>query len=56
MSVVIDQMDVVANEGQSRPPNPPPMTASTSGSAPTVHDIEQAIEQQCEREARVWAH
>ena len=56
MSVVIDQMDVVANEGQTRPPSPPPMPASASGSGPTVQDIERAIEQQCEREARVWAH
>jgi hypothetical protein len=56
MSVVIDEFDVVANEGQSRPPSPPPMPANTAGSAPTVHDVELAIERQRERDVRVWAH
>ncbi len=56
MPVVIDELDVTANEGQSRHASPPPMPPSTSESGVTVHDIERAIEQQCEREARVWAH
>lgn len=56
MSVVIDELDVVANEGESRPPNPPSMPANTAGLAPTMYDIERAIERQCERDARVWAH
>jgi hypothetical protein len=56
MSVVIDEFDVVADEGQSQPPGAPSMPANTSASAPAVHDIERAIERQCERDARVWAH
>jgi len=56
MSVVIDEFDVVAREGQSNPPSAPPVQANTAGSAPTAHDIEQVIEWQCERNARIWAH
>ena len=56
MSVVVDQFDVVADEAPHQPPGPPPMPANTAASAPTMHDIERAIEQLCERDARVWAH
>lgn len=55
MSVLIDQFDVESSEGPGRPPSPPPAPVNTAG-PPTAPDIEQALEHQREREARVWAH
>jgi hypothetical protein len=55
MPVVIDDFEVVANEEEGNQPPPAP-AAGNAASSPTVHDIERAIERQCERFARIWAH
>lgn len=56
MPVVIDHFEVVANEEEeSRSPGSSGGAGNAAGS-PTVHDLEDIVERQCERYERVWAH
>lgn len=55
MAVVIDDFEVVANEGEGSKSVAPPAT-NNAASSPTAHDIEQVVQRECERYERVWAH
>ncbi|HEY0006830.1 MAG TPA: hypothetical protein VGB17_18770 [Pyrinomonadaceae bacterium] len=55
MAVVIDEFEVVAEEGESGPSPGTPAATSNAAASPTVHDIERVAEHLLERFERIWA-
>lgn len=59
MAVIINDFEVVSDEGESQQRSASAESAQASVSAqpaPTPHDIERILEHQRERMERVWAH
>jgi hypothetical protein len=56
MPIVIDEFEVVANDEESSQGTGSPVVTNIAAPVPALHDLEIAVERQCERYERVRAH